>query len=205
MRVYFSERLPRDEEECRDVLTQAGIAPLCLARQVHGTTILYADEHYISAEGDALFTDRPGLFVGVKTADCVPVLLHSPAAVAAVHAGWRGTASKLAAETVRLLCERYGLTPDRITARIGPCICQRCFETGPEVPAALGPEAQDLVARRGDKYHPDLRRINALWLRSAGITEIEVSEECTRCRPDRYWSHRAHGSERGVQISALAL
>lgn len=211
MKLYFSEKLPRDDMERRSVLAEAGIAPLCLAQQVHGETILYADESYTTTEGDALYTDRPGLFVGVKTADCVPVLLVSGVAVAAVHAGWRGTALRLAAKTAVFLRNTYNLAPKDISAYIGPCICQSCYETDEEVAAAIGllrdssPDAERLIARREEKFYPDLRRINELWLREAGLTQVQVSEECTRCHPERYWSHRAHGTERGLQISAVAL
>ncbi|MCL2030941.1 MAG: peptidoglycan editing factor PgeF [Oscillospiraceae bacterium] len=199
--MFFSQKLPREAEERERALSRLCPGKLCLAGQVHGETILYADHNYTARAGDALYTDLPGVFVGVKTADCVPVLLTSRAAAAAVHAGWRGTARRIAEKTARLLCETYRLSPEEITAHIGPCICQTCYETDGEVAEALGPEAAAYIARRGAKFHPDLRAVNAHWLRNMGLRDIRVSPDCTRCLADVYWSHRAHGSGRGVQVS----
>ena len=203
--VFFSKKLSRDPDQRARELSRVCPGKLCLAEQVHGDTVLYADEQYTPRAGDALYTDVPGVFIGVKTADCVPILLTSRAAVAAVHAGWRGTASQIAEKAARLLCEQYGLAPQDITAHIGPCICQNCYETDEEVAAALGLEAAAYIERRGEKFHPDLRGVNAHWLRALGVRDIRVSPDCTRCRPDVYWSHRAHGAERGFQVSAARL
>lgn len=198
--TFFSQKLPR--EGWRE---GTPLQHVCLAEQVHGDAILYADKRDTQSAGDALYTDIPGVIVGVKTADCVPILLTSSIAVAAVHAGWRGTALRVAEKAARLLCERYALAPEDIAAHIGPCICQNCYETGPEVAEALGPEAAEYIRRRGAKCFPDLRAVNAHWLRGVGVRDIRVSPDCTRCQSDQYWSHRVHGAARGFQISAAWL
>jgi YfiH family protein len=207
----FTEKLPRELSAREEALEKLGIAPLILANQVHGENVLYAGADYVRADGDALITDIPGVYVGVVTADCVPILLAARGkdggctAVAAVHAGWRGTALKIAEKAVFALQDRFGVRPENTKAFIGPCVCQSCYETGPEVSQALGPQAAPFICEKGGKHYPDLRRINALWLQNAGVREIHVSEECTCCRPDVYWSHRRHGTERGTQISAICL
>lgn len=154
---------------------------------------------------DALITNEPGTALVIFTADCTPVLLHDPVtgAVGAAHAGWRGTAAGIAAKTVRAMCSAYGCKAENIRAAIGPNIGQCCFETDRDVPdamtAALGERVRPFIEERGSKYHLDLKKINELWLREAGITCIDISDECTACRTDRFWSHRRVGKNRGSQ------
>ena len=137
----------------------------------------------------------------VFTADCTPILLHDPVtgAVGAVHAGWRGTAAKIGAKAVLAMAEHYGAKPENIRAAIGPNIAQCCFETDADVPdamlEALGEEARPFIRPNGDKYYVNLKEINALWLRKAGVETIEISDACTVCQSDRYWSHRVTRGE----------
>ena len=99
--------------------------------------------------------------------------------------------------------QAYGCDPANIHAAIGPNIGPCCFETDPEVPAALlesyGDAAAPHIRQAGNKYFPDLKAINALGLRSLGVTKIDLSTECTMCAPDRYWSHRFTKGNRGSQ------
>lgn len=147
----------------------------------------------------------------VFSADCNVVLLHDPVrkAIGACHAGWRGTALGIAAKTVREMQRIFGCDPADIRAAIGPAIGQCCFETDGDVPAALhaalGDETEPYITWNGRKYHIDLKAINALWLRKSGVTQIDVSGDCTACRTDLYWSHRKHGGERGSQIAMISL
>ena len=101
-----------------------------------------------------------------------------------------------------------GIYPDEcaaIGAAIGPC----CFETDADVPRALrdalGREAEPYITRRGQKWHVDLKGVNARWLEKAGVTQIDVCPDCTACRPDLYWSHRRMGQARGAQIAMICL
>ena len=152
---------------------------------------------------DALMTDVPGLALTVFSADCGVILLHDPvhAAIAAVHAGWRGCAGGILEKTVRAMTESYGTDPADLLAAIGPCIGQCCFETDEDVPQAMldafGPEAGRFIEKRGEKYFVDNKGLNRLWLTRAGLTQIDVSPDCTKCQPDRFWSHRVTGGERG--------
>lgn len=154
---------------------------------------------------DALITNDPGTALAVFTADCTPVLLWDPVtgAVGAVHAGWRGTAAKLAGKTAKAMCDRYGCQPENLRAAIGPNIAQCCFETDRDVPDAMlcayGKQAQKYILTAGNKYHIDLKALNALSLQEMGVKHIEISEICTCCQQDLFWSHRFTKGDRGSQ------
>lgn len=168
----------------------------------------------VDYEADGLITNVPGLTLVVFGADCATILLGDPVkkVIAAVHAGWRGTAMGIAAQAVESMVRDYGCEREHILAAIGPCISQCCFETGPEVPQAmteaLGKEAEAYFAPgKNGKPHVDLKGLNALWLKRSGImtTNIDISSDCTQCRPDKYWSHRHTKGERGSQAALISL
>jgi len=185
---------------------------LVLTRQIHSDIVRLVTakdhcgfDHHAYPECDALITWDPGTALVVFTADCTPILLHDPVtgAVGAVHAGWRGTAADLAGKTARAMCREFGCEAKNIRAAIGPNLGQCCFETDRDVPDAMlaqfGEAAQAHIRRVGEKFYVNLKEINALALRRAGVVRIEISGECTMCNPDRYWSHRVHGPQRGSQ------
>ena len=158
-----------------------------------------------SPECDALITNEPGTGIVIYTADCTPILLHDPVtgAVGAVHAGWKGTAAAIAEKTVNAMVAAYGCNPADIHAAIGPNIGFCHFETDRDVPDALiatyGQAAEAFIRSQGAKYYVNLKEINALSLRRAGVRHIEISDSCTMCRPDRFWSHRVTRGIRGTQ------
>lgn len=160
---------------------------------------------------DGLITNEKGVALTVFSADCTPILLFDPvaAAIGAVHAGWRGTASGIAAAAVQKMQREFGCNPANIRAAIGPCISQCCFETDRDVPdamlAALGDAAECAIRPCGEKYYVNLKRLNALWLRRVGVTQIDCSEDCTACQPERFWSHRRVGDRRGSLASVILL
>lgn len=186
---------------------------LVLTRQTHTDIIravTYADagkglSHAAYPECDGLITNTPGVALAVFTADCTPILLWDcvTGAVGAVHAGWRGTAAGIAQKAVEAMTAHYGCRPENIRAAIGPNIGMCCFETDADVPnaitAALGSDALAHIRQTGSKYHVDLKAINALFLRRAGVTHIEISTCCTACEPERFWSHRVTKGNRGSQ------
>ena len=157
----------------------------------------------VEPECDALVTNTPGMVLAAFTADCTPILLHDPVtgAVGAVHAGWRGTVADIAGNAVRAMAEHFGSRPADIRAAIGPNIGVCCFETHADVPdavrAVLGGEAEEYIVPAGEKFRVDLKGVNAALLRRAGVREIEISTACTACDPDRFWSHRRVGNDRG--------
>ena len=156
-------------------------------------------------ECDALITNVPGTALTVFTADCTPILLWDSVtgAVGAVHAGWRGTAAAIAGKTVAAMVREYGTNPRDVRAAIGPNIGQCCFETDADVPlamgAAFGSEVEPFLRQEKEKYYVNLKEINALVLRHAGVTHVEISTDCTVCQCHRFWSHRVTGGLRGSQ------
>lgn len=185
---------------------------LVLTNQTHSDTVwqVTAADHrgfntHTYPECDALITKEPGTALCVFTADCTPVLLWDPVtgAVGAAHAGWRGTVSKIAGKTVRAMVDAFGCHPEDLRAAIGPNIGACCFETDGDVPeaigAAYGEAAAPFIAKKGEKYYLDLKAINALALREAGVVSIDISSACTACLPQRFWSHRVTRGLRGSQ------
>ncbi len=154
---------------------------------------------------DGLITNVPGLTLAVFTADCTPILLHDPVtgAVGAVHAGWRGTAAAIAGKAVAAMAREYGSNPADIRAAIGPNIGFCCFQTDGDVPSAMleafGTEVEQFIRPAGDKFYVNLKEINALILRRAGVRHIDISTDCTVCQSHRFWSHRVTGGQRGSQ------
>ena len=160
-------------------------------------------------ECDGLVTNEPGTALVIFTADCTPILLHDPVtgAVGAAHAGWRGTAAAIAAKTVEAMVHRFGSRPADIRAAIGPNIGACCFETDADVPQAMGnafgSEVETYIRRAGEKYYVNLKEINALSLRRAGVVCIDISTQCTACENHRFWSHRITGGQRGSQGAVI--
>ena len=182
-------------------------------KQTHTDIVRVADESLWGAglyapdlsDCDALISNTPGTALVIFTADCTPILLYDPVtgAVGAAHAGWRGTAADIAGKTVRTMVENFGCDPKNIKAAIGPNIGKCCFETDRDVPdamyALLGAEAAPYITQAGEKYHLDLKQINACLLRRAGVRSVDISALCTACNPELFWSHRKVGAARGSQ------
>ena len=188
-----------------------------LSRQCHSDIVQTVDGKNAGAglftehlpDCDALITRERGLALVVFTADCTPILFHDPVtgAVGAAHAGWRGTARAIAQRTVEAMEKNFGSRPENIRAAIGPNIGKCHFETNADVPEAMvgafGPEVNAFIEPVGEKFHVDLKAINAMILRNAGVTQVEISDQCTFCSPDRFWSHRITGQERGSQGAVI--
>lgn len=206
---------PENVQKNYEILARAlGFDPgkLILTRQTHSDIVRHvtmADTGSIFREDipecDALITDTPGLALVVFTADCTPILFYDPVkrAVGAAHAGWRGTAADIAGKTVQAMVSAFGCKSEDIRCAIGPNIGPCCFETDGEVPEAmlraLGEPARAHIRQAGEKYYVNLKEMNALFLRRAGVGRIDISADCTRCDSRRFWSHRLTGSVRGSQ------
>ncbi len=171
-------------------------------------------------EGDGYITNEKGIALGVKAADCVPILFEAEklgevVAVGAAHAGWRGSVAGIAAKCVRMLCEEYDVAPREIRAVIGPCIHKCCYEVREDLREAveqqLGGEAADLfVTPKGDvenKYFCDLVGLNRHLLLEAGILpeNLEVIDLCTCCHPELFFSHRFSKGKRGTMLNVISL
>jgi polyphenol oxidase len=208
----------RVAENLARVRFQVGVGPRALftSQQVHGEEIIHVDdmtqEEASSKQADALITSTRDRAVGVRTADCAPILcaVDDGSAVAAIHAGWRGAVSMLIPSTIRQLCERASVPASRVVACVGPCIGMDAFEVGPEVVAAVrGCDASlpsSLVrAGNGDRHHVDLAAVCAHRLRQCGVVEVETLRQCTATDADAYFSHRRDAGKTGRQISVIAL
>ena len=158
---------------------------------------------------DGLITNEKNVALIVYTADCVPILLHDPLrnVICAIHAGWRGTALNIVGEAVQKMANEFKCSLANIKAAIGPCISKCCYETSQDVPDALhkilGKATDSCVVPRNGKYMVDLKEANNLMLKKAHVKDIAISDECTSCLSDKYWSHRKSNINRGSQASII--
>jgi len=204
-------------------------------KQIHSDVIHLFDAAPAEVcQGDASITNRPGLLLAVQTADCVPILLVDPKkrAVAAVHAGWRGTLARIVVKAVGQMQMHFNSKPADLLAAIGPSIGGCCYEVGTEVATQFlsqfleAPEWFDEF-RTGDEPNPvqwlnmmppghqpppknvllDLRKANRAQLLGAGLRapNIFVSDLCTACRRDLLFSYRKEGPESGRLMSVIGL
>ena len=157
---------------------------------------------------DALITDVKGVVMSILTADCVPILLYDTQqeVVAAVHAGWKGTKEQIVLKTVQKMKEKYGCNPRNIIAGIAPSIGRCCYEVGEDVARHFfeTPEGFDT---KGEKYMLDLPFINKLQLVKAGIPEenIEMSQICTACEVEKFFSYRKEQGCSGRFMSMIGM
>lgn len=194
---------------------------LLMPHQVHLTEIATIDDHFLSLgdeerqqrlEGvDAIMTDKAGVCVGVSTADCIPVLLYDGVhhAVCAIHAGWRGTVSRIVEKAVKAMMETYGSQPDDIQAQIGPGISLDSFEVGDEVYDAFAQAGFDMAAisQKQAKWHINLPACNRLQLMAMGVKpdHISVSDICTYKTHDTFFSARRLGINSGRIFTAIMM
>jgi YfiH family protein len=189
----------------------AAFGPIWQARQVHGAGVITLEgqnnpDLLRHQPADALIATSAGQAVGIRTADCVPVLLFDPArnVAAAVHAGWRGVVAGVLETTLELLVEQQGCAPSGLIAAIGPAIGVCHFEVGDDVARHFDHVPAAVVETPGRRPHVDLRRVVFASLRDAGLAQIDCSEACTYCGRDLYHSFRRDGAEAGRQLSVIA-
>lgn len=196
--------------------------PVICAHQVHGTRIAVVDRPDLTRdelEGyDALITNIPDCAIGVRTADCIPVLLYDPErrAVAAIHSGWKGTLNRISQKAIFRMKDTYGTNPEDLVAVIGPGICRACFQVGEEVVAYFksnGINIEPIYSWMGPKqenmkggHHLDLIEENRILLLESGVPaqNIQVSGICTY-EDGRFFSARREGAECGRIINSIKL
>jgi YfiH family protein len=175
-------------------------------RQVHGATVVRcATPTSPCEEADGVISTTPGLAACVAVADCVPILLARPdgSAVAAVHAGWRGTLARIAGEAVRALVA--GGDGEAPLAVIGPSIGPCCYQVSDDLAAQFGAAFGPRVVRRGaGGPHLDLWVANERALRDAGVTRVAQLRRCTACEPRLFYSHRRDGGQTGRMVGFVA-
>ncbi|MBQ4065612.1 MAG: peptidoglycan editing factor PgeF [Clostridia bacterium] len=186
------------------------------AKQIHSALVETVTEDDLGREFacDGFVTNRKGLLLTVKTADCVPILLYDEKAgiIAAVHAGWRGTVAGIASEAVAKMTT-LGAEPSAIVAAIGPCIHRECYEVDEPFFAAVQIQNEMLTAfvtphpRKGDRYLADLVAMNRFLLLGAGLREANVYTTgfCTACADALFFSHRTSGGRRGLLMAGILL
>jgi len=184
--------------------------------QVHGTHIRVVTEDDRGKlfmpnthQADGLITQTPNAALMVFTADCVPILLYDPVTdtAGALHAGWRSTVADITGIAVQKMVSEFKCSPADINAAIGPCISKCCFETDNDVADALyetlHDEAENCITKQNNKFLVDLKEANRIMLNRAGLRNISISNECTSCLADKYWSHRKTKGHRGSQAAII--
>ena len=169
-------------------------------KQFHSNVVLLAERPGVLDEADALVTNLPGLAISIRTADCYPILLADAKnrAVAAIHAGWRGTAAQIARQTLERMRKEFGTQPGDVSAAIGPGIGVCCYEVGEEVARQFGHTRQT---------HLDLCSENRKQLEAAGVSpqNIEASGVCTFCDAERFFSYRREKEKAGRMTSFIRI
>ena len=175
---------------------------LTTAKQIHSALVLDAcgRKGEQIGDGDAIVSAEPGVAIGIRTADCVPILVADPKTriVAAVHAGWRGTAANIIGATVEQLRLR-GCQPQDLCVAIGPSIGSCCYEVSTDVARKF--DSWRSADADGEKSTLDLPAINETQLLEAGVRQIWKSGECTYCNAECFFSFRREKEQAGRMLS----
>jgi polyphenol oxidase len=190
---------------------------LLTVKQSHSDTVLPIAYERIPSElleGDACFTDRPGIGLGLKVADCLPVYIYAAdlRCVGIAHCGWRGTAARLAEKTARRMSRRFAVPLPDLRFALGPCICPNCYQVGDDVRVRFGkdfPAADKFLTpappNRGHvKYSLDIRAANRWLLKEMGLTEARSLSRCTCETGSQFYSAR-RGKTTGRNLAVIAL
>ncbi len=195
--------------------------PVIQGHQVHGDRIAVIDRPELTREDlegyDAFICKLPGIAIGVRTADCVPILLYDPVqrVVAAIHSGWKGTVLKIAQKTIGLMKCDFGCLPENLRAVIGPAIGPNSFQVGPEVVDKFrntGFPMTQIWSFRGESdgspmsggHHIDLYTANRWILEESGVRDIQVFDIDT-FTDTSFFSARREGTACGRNINAIRL
>jgi YfiH family protein len=216
--TYYTDDDPKHIATCRKMLSMVldiSDDHLILPRQVHGTEIAEVTEQNLGSRFDgvdALMTSMPHTCIGVSTADCVPILIYDTQAraIAAAHAGWRGTVARIGSKTVAAMLQRYSMSAADLKVVIGPSIGPDAFEVGDEVYEAFsqaGFEMNEIAFKRNGKWHIDLWQANALDLQQAGIARenIEIAGICTYQQHEDFFSARRLGIKSGRIYTGIMI
>jgi len=205
VKAFFTKRIENFEDFKNSLPFQLYMP---IQRHTDGITVLpFYKEPSIA---DAVITNQKNLFLGIKTADCLPVLIFDPEnkVIGAVHAGWRGTAKGILRKTIIKMKEIYGCKPVNLLIAFGPYIKGCCYEVGDEVIEAIKEEnSEEYILRINGKKHIDIGMANLFQAISAGVKRenIWISEDCTYCKHDEYASYRFHGKKAGRQYGIIGM
>lgn len=181
--------------------------------QTHSDKVLIIENNYENIEADAIITQQKSILIGVKVADCVPILIYDKKniIVGAVHAGWRGTAKKIVSKTIKTMIANFTSKPSNIFVALGPSIKGCCYNVGEDVFKELCEVTDNkfqYFKKINDKYYIDLSIINIMQLLNEGILfkNIWNSNDCTYCNPHRFFSYRymkKYGGSQGGFIGII--
>lgn len=200
--AFFTDRKTGIERADLSVLTGFHESALYLPLQKHTDRVLLTGADTGPSTGDAVITDEKGLLIGVRVADCLPVIIYDRMRSAAgiVHAGWRGTARGILRKCLIDMMDRFSSKSDDIVIALGPAIRWCCYAVGEDVLSSIeestGPG--DYIRKDSGKEYLDIPSANKLQALSAGIPEenIWVSGDCTHCMPEKYYSYRYSGTDK---------
>lgn len=209
--AFFTTRLAPDDMHELTSYADVPLQNIYLPIQKHTDTVQVIAEDMTARIADAVVTKRRGLLIGVKTADCVPILLYDQRrhAAGAVHAGWRSTADAILRKTLAMFVDRFYSNVKDVLVSIGPAICGGCYEVGPEVVEAVlkGSGPGSYISERGSRHHIDLRAANRLQALSSGVPAENIwqSPDCTFCQPEKYYSYRYVRGTTGRLYGMIAM
>jgi len=209
--AFFTGRLTGSEPAALSDASGIPQEKIYLPIQKHTDTIITITNNMEQLIGDAVITAHKDVLIGVKTADCVPVLIYDKKrhAAAAVHAGWRGAADAIVKKAVAQMAEKFMSDPSDMFIAIGPAIRWCCYTVGKDVVDAVSAATGDgdYYMQKEGKHCLDLQSANRQQAVTAGIpaNHIQVIEECTFCFPDRYFSYRFSRETAGRQGGFIAL
>jgi YfiH family protein len=180
---------------------------LATAKQIHSDRVLIVESAGPQGEGDALISNRPGVALAIRTADCLPILIADPRtrAVAAVHAGWRGVVSEIVSKTVHAMCQGFDSKPQDLVVAIGPGIGGCCFEVGPEVAIQFAPFFPELDLSGRAKI--DLVETTCRQLRRNGVSQRQITTSglCSYCNRELFESYRRDRDAAGRMVAMIGV
>ena len=211
--LFSTRQLSLRESGWDDISRFLGVTHVLRPRQVHGDVVALVpappaeSEEACAAAADIIMTAHSDVAVAVQAADCVPLLFEDPrsGAVAAAHAGWRGTAAGVARRTVHAMNENFGSRAEDLVVAIGPSIGPCCYEVGEELLAAFGPDGRRWFFRLAGRWMLNLWSANRDQLVEAGVPRehVHVAELCTVNHPALFDSYRRDGTSAGRLAAAI--
>ncbi|MBT4482041.1 MAG: peptidoglycan editing factor PgeF [Candidatus Latescibacteria bacterium] len=181
-------------------------AKAAVMEQVHGDRVSIVDSGGISLETDGIITSESEVFLTVKVADCIPLLLFDPVrkVIGAVHCGWRPLVYGIAEKAVDVMTVCSGTDPGNVVAAAGPSAGPCCYDVGSDVAGRL---AHDSIIYRNGRIYADLRTELLNRLLNSGLkpANIEIIPECTVCNESLYFSHRRDGAQSGRMMGYIMM
>jgi len=209
--AFFTGKLPGADLDGISKVASINKQKIYLPLQKHTDKILVLDSDLSPRIADAVITNDKGILIGIQVADCVPLLIcdTKKPICGVVHAGWRGTAAEILKKTIRTMYDKFNSFPDDIMIAIGPSIRWCCYHVGYDVFESVRRATGNgyYHIQKSDAYCLDLATANKYQATSVGIPEknIWVSDECTYCYPDRFYSYRYAKGTTGRQGGFIGI